>query len=325
MQNEIAAAQEYLQNTLGFPIELRPWSGAALLPRYLSAGREFFLLNIAGKECLLVKIAVTSFRLSAFQKQLDKLPDNTPEHIVLCFNALSAHQRKALIESGLPFLVPGSQLYLPFLGAMLQERTKPLRAAPQKLSPTGQFLLLHYIYNVYFKPATKTQLAKKLNLSPMNVTRAVQELSALGLLNVKKNGRCDWVSPAAVGRELYQRAVPFFIDPLQRKAYVKRSQELLRLPLAGESALARRSMLNAPGVECRAIGRKEFKALDGIEVVDPAWSTETNYIKLEIWKYDPCGLEERSCVDPISLALTLQKQRDERIAQAVDDMMEEFK
>ena len=137
MSNEINAVWEYLHDTLGFSAELRPWPEAAFLPRYLSAGREFFLLNIAGEECLLIKTEAASFRLSAFRKQISKLLDGIPEHIVLCFDALSAHQRKALIECGLSFLVPGSQLYLPFLGAMLQERAKTLRTAPERLSPTG--------------------------------------------------------------------------------------------------------------------------------------------------------------------------------------------
>ncbi len=326
MSKKLTAVREYLQNTLGFLIELQPWTAAANLPRYLSAGRDFFLLNIEGVKCLLIQTDAADFRLSAFKKQIAKLPDSTPEHIALCFDALSAHQRKALIQCGFPFIVPGSQLYLPFLGAMLQERTKPLREAPEKLSPTGQFLLLYYIYRAYLNPVSKVQLTKQLGISAMNVTRAVQELSALGLLTVEKDGRCDRVTAVALGRELYQKATPVLFDPLQKKVYVKQTQELLLLPLAGESALSQRSMLSAPNVECHAIGRKEYKALQsGIETVDPAWSMETDYIQLEIWKYDPCPLAERGCVDPISLSLTFQKQQDERIAQAVDDMMEDYR
>ena len=236
MSNEINAVKEYLQDMLGFSAALRPWPEAAFLPRYLSAGREFFLLDIAGEECLLIKTKAASFRLSAFRKQLSKLPDGAPENIVLCFDALSAHQRKALIECGLSFLVPGSQLYLPFLGAMLQERTKPLRTAPERLSPTGQFLLLHYIYNMCSKSATKAQIAKVTKLSPMNVTRAVQELSLLGLLTVERAGRCDRVTPAAVGYLLYQRAKPFLIDPVQKRMSIKWTSALTNFPFAGESA-----------------------------------------------------------------------------------------
>lgn len=325
MSNEINAVWEYLHDTLGFSAELRPWPEAAFLPRYLSAGREFFLLNIAGEECLLIKTEAASFRLSAFRKQISKLLDGIPEHIVLCFDALSAHQRKALIECGLSFLVPGSQLYLPFLGAMLQERAKPLRTAPEKLSPTGQFLLLHYIYDVFPETVTKTQLAKATKLSPMNVTRAVQELTSLDLLTVEKAGRCDRATPTAVGKLLYQKAKPFFINPIQKKMFIKWTPALTSLPFAGESALARCSMLNNPEVECRAIGRKAFKSLSDIESVDPAWSVETDYLQLEIWRYDPLLLAEQGCVDSISLSLTFQEQKDERIAQALDDMMEGYR
>lgn len=107
--------------------------------------------------------------------------------------------------------------------------------------------------------------------------------------------------------------------------FIKWTPALTSLPFAGESALARCSMLNNPEVECRAIGRKAFKSLSDIESVDPAWSVETDYLQLEIWRYDPLLLAEQGCVDSISLSLTFQEQKDERIAQAVDDMMEGYR
>ena len=55
MSKKLTAVREYLQNTLGFLIELQPWTAAANLPRYLSAGRDFFLLNIEGVKCLLIQ------------------------------------------------------------------------------------------------------------------------------------------------------------------------------------------------------------------------------------------------------------------------------
>ena len=84
-------------------------------------------------------------------------------------------------------------------------------------------------------------------------------------------------------------------------------------------------MLNDPEVECRAIGRKELKTLGDIEPVDPAWSVETTYLQVEVWRYDPRPLADQGCVDLISLSLTFQNQKDERIAQAVDNMMEGYR
>lgn len=84
-------------------------------------------------------------------------------------------------------------------------------------------------------------------------------------------------------------------------------------------------MLNDPEVECRAIGRKELKTLSDIELVDPAWSVETTYLQVEVWRYDPRPLADQGCVDLISLSLTFQNQKDERIAQAVGNMMEGYR
>lgn len=104
----------------------------------------------------------------------------------MCFKRLESRQRKALIEAKIPFIVPGSQVYLPFLGVILQERMKSVKAAPEKLSPSAQLVLLYLIYEPTVQTARKVNLARRLELSAMNVTRAVQELEALELVTVKR-------------------------------------------------------------------------------------------------------------------------------------------
>ncbi len=84
-------------------------------------------------------------------------------------------------------------------------------------------------------------------------------------------------------------------------------------------------MLASPAVECRAISRKEFKHLEGIEEIDPAWSNSNDYIQLELWKYDPKALADHAGVDIISLSLSLKDNEDERVEQAVEEMMEGYK
>lgn len=65
--------------------------------------------------------------------------------------------------------------------------------------------------------------------------------------------------------------------------------------------------------------------LDGIEEIDPAWTNSLDYIQLELWKYDPQPVAAYHAVDVISLALSLRANRDERVEQAVEEMMEGYK
>ena len=314
---------DYLNQTLGLSAEVTPWAEAEQFPLYLRNRKKYSLLHIEGVDCVLIEADENNFSLPAFRKQMPKLPHQSMP-IILCFHHLDSRQRKSLIEARLPFIVPGSQIYLPFLGAVLQERVKTARPAPKKLSPAAQLILLHLIYGPAGEFARKVDLAKQLNISQMNVTRAVQELTALELVTVKKAGRCDLVSADEAGKALYEKALPYMIDPVQKRFHVRKDRDFTGLPLAGEYALATHSILNGPPIECRAISRKEYKGLEGIEEIDPAWSSRQDYIQLELWKYDPKPLARYSGVDVISLALSLRGNQDERVEQAVEEMMEGY-
>ncbi len=314
---------DYLNQTLGLEATITPWEEAEQFPLYLRNGRKYFLLHVGDVECVLIKADEKSFSLPAFRKQMAKLP-GSPEHIVLCFKHLESRQRKALIEAQLPFIVPDSQVYLPFLGMFLQERMKSVKAAPEKLSPAAQLILLYLIYEPAAQPIRKVDLAKRLELSAMNVTRAVQELEALELVTVEKTGRSDYVSATDAGKALYEKALSYMIDPVQKRIFVQDKANFAGVPLAGKSVLAERSMLAPPPVTCRAISRNAYKQLEGIEEIDPAWSNGQDYIQLELWKYDPQVLADSAGVDVISLSLSLQENRDERVEQAVEEMMEGY-
>lgn len=315
---------DYLNQTLGLEATMTPWAEADRFPLYLRSGKKYFLLHIGGVECVLIEADERNFSLPTFRKQMAKLPGQ-PEHLVFCFKHLESRQRKALIEAQIPFIVPGIQVYLPFLGVVLQERMKSAKAAPEKLSPGAQLILLYLIYSPDVQPIRKIDLAKQLKLSAMNVTRAMQELEVLELVTVEKAGRSDYVSAVASGKSLYEKALPYMIDPVQKRIYIQKSDVLSELPVAGEYALAALSMLNGPQIEYKAISRKKYKELDGIEEIDPAWTNSLDYIQLELWKYDPHPLAAYHAVDVTSLALSLRKNRDERVEQAVEEMMEGYK
>lgn len=315
---------DYLNQTLGLNAKIEPWAEEDRLPLYLKTGRKYFLLHIGGTESVLIEADENNFSLPSFRKQMEKLPTQS-DNIVLCFKHLDSRRRKALIEAQVPFIVPGSQIYLPFLGVVLQERMKSVRPVPKKLSPTAQMVLIYLINQpLLMWPFRKIDLAQRLNISPMNMTRAVRELEVLDLVAVKKEGRCDHIHAIDIGKPFYKKALPYMIDPVQKRTYVRDKAEFVCLPLAGESALAYCSMLNKPPIDCRAISRKEYKQLEGIEEIDPAWSNTQDYIQLEIWKYVPQTSYGLWGVDVISLELSLHENRNERIEQAVEDMMQRY-
>ena len=314
---------DYLKNILGVDIAIAAWNMAESLPAYLRNGREYDILTIEGQDYLLIKTSDNRFQLSGFLKQRGKLPDFLPEQMILCFPRLDSHQRKALIENHVQFIVPGNQIYLPFLGVLLQERSVYKAAPPQKLSAIGQYVLLFFLYgNASEVPVTKSAIAKELSITAMTATRAVRELEALQLVSVRRQGRSDYINLQYTGRELFQKAKKYLMNPVQKTVFVKQSPLLDDLPLSGESALAHYSMLNPPKTICRAIERRTYKSLPGIETVDPAWELREDYVVLELWKYEPGTFSESGCVDRVSLSCVLKNCEDERIEASIEEMME---
>ena len=316
----------YLNEVLGLSAQEGPWPDAQRLPLYLRGGRDYATLDVDGAKLLVVYAKQGEFSLPAFQKQMKKLREYWAGGIVLCFEKLTAYQRKALIEQRLSFVVPGSQIYVPCLGIVLQERMMPEQKEIERLSAGAQFLLLYLLYQKDTEPRSKVELARQIGTSGMNVTRGVQELSEAGLVKTERAGRCDYVSLLYSGRQVYEKASPYLVTPVQKRIFVKDSSNLLELPLSGETALAEMTMLNPPAVSCKAIGKRQYRsAQDSLEQVDPAWSMAQDYIALEIWKYDPRPLAKRGLVDVVSLAVALSAQTDERIQMAVDAMLEGYK
>lgn len=316
----------YLKEVLGLSAMERTWGEEDHLPLFLRSGCTYAIITIENTEFLLIRLDAGQFHLSAFLKQRKKLLEFWKGDLILCFGTLTSYQRKALIENHISFVVPGSQLYLPCLGILLQERVAAARKEVTKLSPSAQFLLLYFIYRRDLTPLVKIQLSKQIGVSPMNITRSVQELESLELITVQKSGRSDYVAPVCTGKALFDMAQQYLIDPVQKRLYVAQSNELMRLPLSGESALCERTMLNMPPAPCRAIDRKAYKRIQeaGVRRVDPAWYSKTDYMELEVWRYDPTYFAEAGTVDVVSLTASFRFHPDERVEMAVDEMLEGY-
>src|SRR5690606_1390618 len=110
-------------------------------------------------------------------------------------------------------------------------------------------------------------------------------------------------------------------SPVQRRVFVEGLQEIPEVT-AGLSALAEKTMLNAPPRQIRAVTSKELKDLrkdkDFRVVPESAYGLAT--LELEVWRYDPRLLGEKGVVDPLSLYLSLVDTDDERVEGALNDL-----
>jgi len=238
------------------------------------------------------------------------------EPIVLSLNGMTARRRKSLIEAHIPFVVADSQIYLPFMGVSLTERYSAEKPPSAKLMPSSQLLLFYFIYHDTLELYTNG-LEKKLDLSAMQISRAVRQLKLLGLVDVKKDKVQTVMFCTKVRRDLYEAAKPYLINPVRKRIYVEYDVVPIGLPYSGVSALAERTILNSPMAKTFAF----CGTLDKISGTDILVDSDEQ-AEIEIWRYSPTILsKDINIVDTLSLATSLLETIDERVEQAVDCLL----
>ncbi len=91
---------------------------------------------------------------------------------------------------------------------------------------------------------------------------------------------------------------------------------------AGETALARITMLNEPQQQVVAV---TSDAIQQAKLADISFEPRAvaDGIAIQVWRYKP-EMVDKKTVDPLSLWLSLQDSQDNRIQTALDEIEERF-
>lgn len=317
--------KKYLAEIFGLSVKIENWDGKRKLPLYLRNKREYFVLSMGNVQRVLMKNNSDNFNVSGYEKEMQEIEKYAEMSVILWLDAVSTYQRNALVKNRIPFIVPNSQIFVPELGMSLKEFCAGKREKVEKISAATQFLLLYFIYQKKHEEKSQSEIAEYLNMSAMNVSRAVQELQELGLLESRKEGTSKVIKSVATGKELYQLSSGYLQSPVQKKIYVSLKQFDMSLPLAGETALAKQSMLNYPKCTVYAMDKKLLKDIPKEAIVEPKLMIDNDYVEIELWKYNPSVYTSDEMVDIVSLVQSLKDVEDERVEMQIEEIMEEYK
>ena len=193
----------------------------------------------------------------------------------------------------------------------LQERCSAEKKTREEILPSAQMLLLHFIYGGAQELST-SQAAKDLELTPTSISRASRQLEEMGLLHIRKVGVQRIMQSEDSPKTLFQKAGDKLLNPIKRTVYIPKELVGTELLESGYSALAEYSMLNAPNVRC-------WK-----DVMSNSLQNSQVQVAVEMWRYNPRKLSTRNAVDELSLALALREDADERVEEAVEEMLNEL-
>ena len=228
-------------------------------------------------------------------------------------------KKEYLIREKIPFIVDGKQIYLPFMAVYLQERCSAEKKTREEILPAAQMLLLHFIYGGAQELST-SQAAKDLELTPTSISRASRQLEEMGLLHIRKVGVQRIMQSEDSPKTLFQKAGDKLLNPIKRTVYIPKELVGTELLESGYSALAEYSMLNTPNVRCYAAERiSQWK-----DVMTNSLQNSLVQVAVEMWRYNPRKLSTRNIVDELSLALALREDADERVEEAVEEMLNEL-
>jgi hypothetical protein len=311
---------DYLHEMLGVSVLPQRRQVSHDVPLYLSEAYAFYQMTLLGIPCvLMVSRSEQDVIPETIWKQMVQVRKAWDGEVIYVVSALSRYARKALIKHHIPFVVPGNQLYLPPLGVDLRERFHVIQAKSLQISPATQSVLLSVLCFGTVESQTPTVLASKLGYSPMTMSRAFDELEATEFVTVERHGKERMLRFHSDKQLLWQKARDMMRNPVRKRVLCRRPVSDWTAVQAGLTALAHYTMLAAPDLPVYAMSAAEWRRrLPDLQAVERAQAD----CEVELWSYSPGLFAKEHVADPFSLYLSLRHYSDERIDQALRQMME---
>jgi Mn-dependent DtxR family transcriptional regulator len=325
---------EYITQVYKPCLVLGDWQASKDLPLYLQGGWAYQVLDLEGRKCLLMLDEhVQQDTAQRLSKTIQKVSAYFDGPIIYGVSEITSYNRKRLIDQGVPFVVPGKQLYLPFMALDLRENFSPVKQATvTRLSASAQQLLLIQLFGLWQDDVSAQVMAKHLSVSKMTISRAYKELEELGLARFVMSGRTSHLVFKPSSDDLWQDAKPYLSSPVKKQVWISANQyqqhEGLFKIAAGENALAMLGMLSSPKHPSYAISATDWSSLKKLTGIEQQDQPDDDSVLIELWRYEPDWLKiygslvER--VDKVSLYLSLIKNDDQRIQMALDDIVDGF-
>lgn len=316
--------ERYLDDALGIRVAVVPWKTEGRMPLFLQDRYRFFRAEALNQKCLfMVDAHAEEESPAAIRKHVEQVRQKWDGPVVYIRDRIIAYNRKRLIEHKVPFIVPGTQMYLPTLGIDLREHFRKLREDNRGIRPAAQAILIHALLRDD-ENLGPTALAEVLGYSVMAMSRAMDELEATELGHTTTNGRERRLRLAGPKREVWEKAQPLLRSPVVKRHAIRLGPDAkLPGPRAGLDALAHYSMLAEPGNSVIALGRENWKVMQQTGRIETSMIDEPGTTTVEIWSYAPVLFADGGWVDRLSLSLSLRETQDERVQAALDRMVKD--
>jgi hypothetical protein len=236
-------------------------------------------------------------------------------------NATTFYIKEKLVDEGIPFVLNGKQVYLPFIGYLLSNENERDIAPVHLISYLTQRLIFVAIYEKW-ENVTVSEAAAKLGVTKMSVSRCFDEIEYLSVDILGMKGKSRAITVPTDIRKLWNDMQDVLRNPVVARYELQEDIQLERR--AGISALCEYSLLSDNEYPTYAITKKEITATGIKKMKQVRQGEEMGCVVLELGYY--IDYRNKALEDPMSVALsfTETEKQDERINISINDMLKEY-
>ena len=290
------------------------------LPLKFRGNYELFSVYQDSVEWIIAK-PKKELRLNALRYDRSQIEKTAGLNCALYFNKLNYYTKETMLNEGIPFILEGKQVFLPFLGMLLAEKNDRRLVPVHTISFLTQKLILCALYEKW-NDMNATKIAEKLGVTKMSVSRCLDEIEYLDIKILDKSGKTRKVSVNEEIRVLWEE-----IKPVLRNPVIARFQlaEDIRLDKkAGISALCEFSMLSDNVYPTYAVTKGDLKETNIKIIRQISIGEEIGCEVLELGYF--IEYNGKMVQDPLSVMLSLSAEdlEDERVQICIEEMLEEY-
>ena len=229
--------------------------------------------------------------------------------------------KEKLMEEGIPFVIDGKQLFLPFIGYLLSNANERELAPVHLISFLTQKMLLVAIYERW-NNVKVSKAAERLGVSRMSASRCFDELEYLNIDVLSMKGKSRVITVPDNLKKFWNQTVGALRNPVIRRFVLNENIGLNKK--AGISALCEYSLLSDNEYPTYGVTKKELEDSGVKTARHVRMSEEIGCIVLELGYF--IEFDGKRMQDPLSvmLSMTKEEQEDERINISMNQMLEEY-
>lgn len=259
--------------------------------------------------------------LVTLRKDRAKIEKIAGLNCAIFLHSTTFYVKEKLIEEGVPFVLEGKQVYLPFIGYLLSNANERDLTPVHLISFLTQRLIFTAIYEKW-ENVTVSDAAEKLSVTKMSISRCFDEIEYLNVDILSMKGKSRVITIPADIKKLWNDMQDVLRNPVIARYELLEDMKLEKK--GGISALCEYSLLSDNEYPTYAITKREIteSGIKKMRLVHQG--EEIGCVVLELGYF--VDFKNKSVEDPMSVALSLSEieRQDERVNISVREMFEEY-